>query len=780
MAYFPEIPMTRTSTLMTQQFLGLNKGLSIEDGEFADMQNMTADAFPVLSTRAQRTYVKWRDAEDGHVCSDPQGLVGTDRLIVCDRGKVYMDGEPIDGLSLSTEPEMQPKRIVCMGAYVCIWPDKVYFNTANPDEYGAMGSSWAPEGQTVTASMCRKDGTDYDETSIVKAAAAPESPTDGMLWLDTSGSNDVLKQYSSLSSAWTQVASTYIKIQSTGIGKGLKEGDAAFISGAVVTGGVASAPATASEGGEASEPAAAAVEESTISLPTSEFRLTSTFNTSLGTDGRINATTPTKPDRTKAFTVSGIPAGAVVKSSTLSFDAGSPKYGMKIFTVNGVKANVGQNVLDAGVTGNGDYSYKFVFQPYTGGATTVGARSSTVLVQNIVLTVVYTIETPEPEEPDTDPDNPDTPDTDSTFRDTVYAQIEALNTTNHLYGAGDDYIIVAGLLSNSVTLNSSIKVEMRVPDFDYVCEANNRIWGCSFSKATGELVNEIRACALGDFRNWYLFEGTSMDSYAVSVGSDGAFTGAFSLKGNPLFFKESVMHRISGNQPSNFSLNSVQCRGVQEGCWRSMTQVEEVLYYKARSDIMAYDGSVPYSISDKLGDLRYFDAAGGAARNKYYLSMCDEQQRWSLFVFDTKRGLWHREDSSQVQFFATVNGELYYIISGEPSVLVSASKVAGKQEEAFDWSVTFGVFGYELETQKYLSRFNIRAQLFAGSSMKMEIMYDSDGEWCDEGTVRCNTLRTFMLPVAPRRCDHCQVRISGHGQARIYSVARILEVGGDG
>lgn len=751
MAYFPEIPMAKTSTLMTQQFFGLNKGLSIEDGEFADMTNMTGDAFPVLSTRPQRTYVQWRDNERGDVCDDPQGLVGTDRLIVCDAGSVYMDGEAVAGIKLSTEPEMQPKHIVCMGAYVCIWPDKVFFNTANPDDHGDMGSSWASGGQSITAAMCRKDGTDYDAASIVSSDAAPENPSDGMLWLDTSGENDVLKQYSSLSSAWTQVATTYIKIQATGIGKGLKEGDVAFISGAVAV-------------DDAAKTDAKAAQEQKISLATGEFSLTSTFSTTLGTDGKFRATTPTKPERTKSFSVQGIPAGAVVKSAKLTFDAGSPKFGAKILTVNGTKINVGRNSIEAGVTGNGEYSYKFVFQPYTDGATTVGTQKSTVMIQDIALTVTYSVGSVAPDE---------TP-------DAVHKQIEQLNTSNHLYGAGDDYIIVAGLLSKGVTLNDSLRVEMRVPDFDYVCEANNRIWGCSFSRSTGELVNEIRACALGDFRNWYLFEGTSMDSYSVSVGSDGVFTGAFSLKGSPLFFKENVMHRIGGNQPSNFSLNSVQCRGVQEGCWRSMTQAEEVLYYKARSDIMAYDGSVPYSISDKLGDTRYYDAAGGAARNKYYLSMRDDAQNWNLFVFDTKKGLWHREDSTEAHFFATVNGELYYIISGDPSRLVSASRVAGEQEEPFDWSVTFGVFGYELETQKYLSRFNIRAQLFAGSTMKMEIMYDSDGEWVDEGTVRCNTLRTFMTPVIPRRCDHCQIRLSGRGQARIYSVARILEIGGDG
>jgi hypothetical protein len=37
-----------------------------------------------------------------------------------------------------------------------------------------------------------------------------------------------------------------------------------------------------------------------------------------------------------------------------------------------------------------------------------------------------------------------------------------------------------------------------------------------------------------------------------------------------------------------------------------------------------------------------------------------------------------------------------------------------------------------------------------------------------------------MIPVIPRRCDHCQLRLSGTGRMKLYSLARVLELGGDG
>lgn len=209
--------------------------------------------------------------------------------------------------------------------------------------------------------------------------------------------------------------------------------------------------------------------------------------------------------------------------------------------------------------------------------------------------------------------------------------------------------------------------------------------------------------------------------------------------------------------------------------------VGETLFYRARTDVMAYDGSLPYSVSEKLGPKRYHDASAGSYRDKYYLCMQDDEMIWHLFVLDTAKGLWHREDTSKIRFFATVKGDMYFIQeSSAPARLMSINGLTEDPEDSFDWSVTFGVFGYAYETQKYLSRFNIRAQLAAGGRMKMEIMYDSNGEWVDHGEMRCRTLRTFMLPVIPRRCDHCQIRLSGHGEAKIFGLARILELGGDG
>ena len=108
-----------------------------------------------------------------------------------------------------------------------------------------------------------------------------------------------------------------------------------------------------------------------------------------------------------------------------------------------------------------------------------------------------------------------------------------------IWGKGDDYIVVIGILDTTQTISNSITIERRMPSMDFVTESENRLWGCRYGTANnGEVVNEIYSSKLGDFKNWNCFMGLSTDSYVASCGTDGQFTGAITHLGYPLFFKE--------------------------------------------------------------------------------------------------------------------------------------------------------------------------------------------------------------------------------------------------
>ena len=620
MRKMPQIPEVEKRVKMTTTFSGYNHNEVISDGEMYNTQNLSAYMAPVLATRKKRGITSLDAA--GNTPVPLTGIHGRDKLVFIRGTEVFYNLAKVNGLSVSANENMLPKKIVSMGAYVCIWPDKVYFNTIDLTDYGSMQRTFTASGAGLSMIMCRGDGTDYDMTQISMGATAPDNPTNGQLWLDQSGENDVLRQYSATEMDWIEVPSVYVKISGTGIGTGLQEYDAITISG---------------------------LAQKDIENPTEE-------------DEKIRH------------------------------------------------------------------------------------------------------------------------------------QIDALNSSAIVYGAGTDYIIIAGLLSRAVETtdlkDQTVHADRTVPDLDYICESNNRLWGCKYGLENGVVVNEIRASKLGDFRNWSCFMGLSTDSWTASIGTDGQFTGAIAQRGYPVFFKEFAIHRVSGTTPSSFSIQTTNARGVQAGSWRSLAIVEENIYYKSRDGIMLYDGNMPVSVSDQLGDELYSDARAGALMNTYYISMKDKNDAWHLFTYDTKRGIWYREDSLQALGFGTAEDEIYAIDEAN-NTLVSLMGSMGTAEADFEWMAEFGISGVEYTPTRYgksrsdiagnhyMSRFDIRMSLQQGAKAKLEIRYDEDPHWISQGEIRGKDMRSFILPVIPRRCDHLRFRLSGNGSARIYSIARYVEVGSD-
>jgi hypothetical protein len=359
-----------------------------------------------------------------------------------------------------------------------------------------------------------------------------------------------------------------------------------------------------------------------------------------------------------------------------------------------------------------------------------------------------------------------------------------VNGSKILYAIGgdedtDDYIVVVGLLEDGLTEQTSgnIRLQRRVPEMDYICEAKNRLWGCRYGKSEdGESINELYCCALGDFKNWEQYQGLSTDSWRASVGSDGPWTGAVNYLGYPMFFKENRIHRVSVSSVGAHQVTETVCRGVQEGCSRSLQVVNETLFYKSRADVCAYQGSFPESVSEALGDASYSNAAAGSTGDRYYISMQDSEGSFHLFVFDVKRGLWMREDGLHVTQFASLGDELYAL--GE-NALWALNGTDGTPEPFVAWSAESGMLGYQYPDRKYVSRFNIRLWMEEGAECDVYLQYDSSGEWARQGRIKMKGTRTVTLPIRPRRCDHLQMRIQGKGDVKLYSIARILSIGSD-
>ncbi len=362
--------------------------------------------------------------------------------------------------------------------------------------------------------------------------------------------------------------------------------------------------------------------------------------------------------------------------------------------------------------------------------------------------------------------------------------IAAIDGSFVIWAKADNYIVIVGMLDRTRTLKNKVTITRTMPTMDFVVESENRLWGCRYGTAeNGDVVNEIYASKLGDFKNWNCFMGVSTDSYVASVGTDGQFTGAISHFGFPVFFKENCMHKVYGNYPSNYQIQTTSCRGVQRGCDRSLAIVNEILYYKSTNGVCAFDGSLPADISKPLGENKYSDAVGGAHDNKYYISVKDEsvkdeEEKHHLFVYDTQKGMWHKEDNVRPIAFCSCRGEMYYI-DAETEQIMTITGGGQPVEDSVEWMVETGDIGTTMPDQKYISRLVIRMSLANNANASFSISYDSTGNWVHLFDMEAHTLRSFEVPIRPRRCDHFKVRIEGKGEFKIYSIAKTIEQGSD-
>lgn len=361
---------------------------------------------------------------------------------------------------------------------------------------------------------------------------------------------------------------------------------------------------------------------------------------------------------------------------------------------------------------------------------------------------------------------------------------EDLNGSHIIRDKGDGFITVTGIISNTITQTAPIKVERKLPEMDFICESGNRIWGCNSEK------NEIYASKLGDPTNFNCFMGISTDSYSVSVGTDGEFTGAVAFRGYIIFFKEHCIHKIYGQNPP-YTVNTSYIRGVQKGSEKSLCIVNETLYYKSPNGICAYEGGVPVDISRALGGKYYTDAVAGVSGDRYYICMSDKNGERVLFTFDESKNIWHREDNIDIKELANHNGNLYFIgvVNGEKRLcLADGENLYGNfsgelsgwfLEEDFSWFCETGLWGINIPENKYYSGIGIRALGETGAKINIDFQRNSNGKWERQLSISVDKTGSFSLPFSSPRCDHLKIRISGKGKAKIFSISRKTEVGSE-
>lgn len=334
--------------------------------------------------------------------------------------------------------------------------------------------------------------------------------------------------------------------------------------------------------------------------------------------------------------------------------------------------------------------------------------------------------------------------------------------------------LVFDMSSNSVvTETETVTIKRTAPDLDFLCGYGNRIWGCKG--------DTIYASKMGDPYNWNVFDGISTDSYSVGTGTERNFTGCISYLNHPIFFKEDRIFKVYGSSASTFQVVESAVMGVPEGSSKSLAISGNTLFYLSRAGVVAYNGGVPVLISSPLGEEHFKNAVGGSDGVKYFVSMQDESEDFHLFVYDTQKRLWHKEDDIQIKQMVYLDGLYAVLTSGEIYLLGDPLRIpqAASEESNVLSMVEFGDFDLDTMDRKHFIRLRFRVEIEIGGYVKFYIKYDHENSWKNIGEVHSKQKNVYVLSCPLKRCDHFQLRLEGSGNWKLHAMEYQNYIGGN-
>lgn len=745
---------------------GLNLTESPSAGELSDSYGVTTDSYPVLTTRKNRQGLG--------AYTRPTSIYYWDGLVVVDGTRLLYDGQVVGNV---TEGE---KQFAVVNTKLCIFPDKVYLDL-NDRAVRNLAPKFNVAANTAT----------FGEHGITISSAAPLIKTDSAAYPFGSASPKYVKTYTSLAfdnGAWVKSGEQEKLVQDIA--------DNDLLIPSVNASGVVSI--NIKENGTWSG------EENSIGV---YVKITSHSKSSVTTERqweKFNCVS-------SYYTYYTQTAWDVL--SEWHEDYGYTGYSFNSstgeFKTTGSEKTVGPSNPGTVYRGGGDTIFRVVFSgdtgtayyreaqgPYSGidygkGSTSYGlvrGAPGTYPSNGRASDGYWYVDRGETGFDGTETLNFDV--RDAAGANGVFTNYFEVGDRLRISGAvthpenntpANQYITVTSVSEYNVTFSEALTagtdsgaiiVTKPVPDLDYICSSDNRLWGVSNSDKT------IYASALGKPGDFFDFDGLESDSWAVAVGSDRDWTGIAAYSDAVLCWKENVLHKVMGNNPSEYYMTTYTVNGVEAGSNASMQVVNEVLYYKGIDGIYAYAGGVPTLISTEFGTRRYRYAVSGSDDLHYYVSMeRTDGSGWVLFVYNILRGLWIKEDNIRCNSFTEQDNKVLFL---SDNVIYMTGQ---NNDEVISWMAEYAP-NYETHSSQYSTSASLNRKDYLRLVIRVEVngtllveFKTDDDPWRTAKHVSTDWTKVITVPLPPIRCDKFQIRLSGEGTVVIREIDRELTVG---
>ncbi|MBO5370525.1 MAG: hypothetical protein J6B23_07630 [Clostridia bacterium] len=310
----------------------------------------------------------------------------------------------------------------------------------------------------------------------------------------------------------------------------------------------------------------------------------------------------------------------------------------------------------------------------------------------------------------------------------------------------------------------SFSVERTMPTLDRICAFNNRVWAIAG--------NQIHTSKLGDASEWNDYSTDDFGTlpyacYTTASQTEGDFT-AIVPYGNCIYaFKENVIHKIYGNSPDQYTLyteNFVGTGKKGDGCVQTCING---MIYASYDGIYRYSGDYPQKLSEKLEIPDNLICAASNETSYYLLTGGSEK---TIYVYDIKRDVWHKENAPSGSKFMCCYGNKIYLADENHVMCLNITDEKSEFERNIPWSFDIKFDDKDFE-KKGFGQLSIRYSLGKNASFTVQTLYDdqSRGAVCGSQFDEASD-NSYRLNMPVKRCNWFVLRFRGIGEFKLKSM----------